>query len=55
MREYRVGIVGAGGAVGQEMIRVLEKSPLPVAELRLFATERFCRAPVAFPRAGIRY
>ena len=40
MREYRVGIVGAGGAVGQEMIRVLEKSPLPVAELRLFATER---------------
>jgi len=40
LREYRVGIVGAGGAVGQEMIRVLEKSPLPVAELRLFATER---------------
>ena len=27
----------AGGAVGQEMIRVLEKSPVPIAELRLFA------------------
>jgi aspartate-semialdehyde dehydrogenase len=48
MREYRVGIVGAGGAVGQEMIKVLEKSPLPVTELRLFATERSAGRRVRF-------
>ncbi|NLW08236.1 MAG: aspartate-semialdehyde dehydrogenase [Firmicutes bacterium] len=48
MREYRVGIVGAGGAVGQEMIRVLEKSPVPIAELRLFATERSAGRRVIF-------
>ncbi|NLZ44955.1 MAG: aspartate-semialdehyde dehydrogenase [Clostridia bacterium] len=48
MREYRVGIVGAGGAVGQEMIKVLEKSPLPVTELRLFATERSAGRRVHF-------
>ncbi|GIW72940.1 MAG: aspartate-semialdehyde dehydrogenase [Planctomycetota bacterium] len=37
---YRVGIVGATGAVGQELLRVLERRRFPVAELRLFASAR---------------
>ncbi len=48
MKEYRVGIVGAGGAVGLEMIKVLENSSLPVTELRLFATERSAGRRVSF-------
>lgn len=37
---YRVAIVGATGAVGTEMIRVLEKRNFPVDELRLLASSR---------------
>ncbi|MGA0164782.1 MAG: aspartate-semialdehyde dehydrogenase, partial [Bdellovibrionota bacterium] len=36
----KVGIVGATGLVGQEMIRVLESRQFPVSELSLFASER---------------
>lgn len=35
-----VGIVGASGAVGQELLRVLEQRNFPVDELRLFGSER---------------
>lgn len=35
-----VAIVGASGAVGQEFIKVLNNSSLPVDELRLFGSER---------------
>ncbi len=48
MQKYRVGIVGAGGMVGQEMIRMLEKSSIPVSELRLLATERSAGRRVTF-------
>lgn len=48
MQKYRVGIVGAGGVVGQEMIRVLEKSSISVSELRLLATERSAGRRVTF-------
>ena len=37
---YRVAVVGATGAVGMEIIKVLESRNFPVAELRLFASER---------------
>ncbi|MBE3593740.1 MAG: aspartate-semialdehyde dehydrogenase [Candidatus Carbobacillus altaicus] len=37
---YRIAIVGATGVVGQEMIRQLEKSRVPVASLKLLASER---------------
>jgi len=37
---YRVGVVGATGAVGREMVKVLEERDFPVAELRLFASPR---------------
>lgn len=37
---YNVAIVGATGAVGQEMIKILDERNFPVAELRLIASER---------------
>lgn len=40
MRKYNVAVVGATGAVGNEMIRILEERDFPVAELRLLASER---------------
>lgn len=40
MREYSVAVVGATGAVGNEMIRILEERDFPVGELRLLASER---------------
>jgi len=36
----KVGIVGASGAVGQELLKVLEQRCFPVDELRLFGSER---------------
>jgi len=40
LKKYRIGIVGATGAVGQEIIRLLEKREFPVAEARLLASAR---------------
>ena len=40
MKACRIGILGATGAVGQEMRRVLEEYGLPVKELRLLASRR---------------
>ncbi|MCS7273622.1 MAG: aspartate-semialdehyde dehydrogenase [Fimbriimonadales bacterium] len=37
---YRVAIVGATGAVGQELLQILEQRQFPISELRLFASER---------------
>ena len=34
MKNYNVAVLGATGAVGQEMIKVLEERNFPVAELR---------------------
>ena len=38
--QYRVAIVGATGAVGQELFRLLLDRNFPLAELRLFASAR---------------
>lgn len=40
MRTYNVAVVGATGAVGNEMIRTLEQRNFPVKTLRLLASER---------------
>lgn len=40
MSGYRVGIVGATGAVGREVLRILEERRFPAAELRLIASPR---------------
>ncbi|WP_456413026.1 aspartate-semialdehyde dehydrogenase [Oceanithermus profundus] len=44
----RVAIVGATGAVGKELIKVLEERDFPVSELRLFASPRSAGKTVTF-------
>ena len=39
-KAFNVGIVGATGAVGQELIRLLEMRSFPIGELRLLASAR---------------
>jgi aspartate-semialdehyde dehydrogenase len=39
-KTYSIGIVGATGAVGVEIISVLEKRKFPVKELHLYASSR---------------
>ncbi|MDE5546647.1 MAG: hypothetical protein K2I88_04200, partial [Anaeroplasmataceae bacterium] len=38
MKKYRVGILGATGAVGREMLKILEEYDFPLEELRLLAS-----------------
>ena len=38
--KYHVAIVGATGAVGIELLRVMERREFPVADLRLLASRR---------------
>lgn len=40
MNGFRVGVVGATGAVGREMLRVLAQRAFPAAELRLIASPK---------------
>lgn len=40
MRGYKVGILGATGAVGREMMKILLEREFPISELHLFASER---------------
>ncbi len=45
---FTVGIVGATGAVGQELLRLLEERKFPVSTLRLFASARSAGKTVRF-------
>ena len=38
MKKYNIGILGATGAVGQEMMKILAERSFPVGELRLLAS-----------------
>ena len=40
MKEYQVGILGATGAVGREMMKILEERKFPVSALRPIASSR---------------
>ena len=40
MKQYKVAILGASGAVGKEMIKILEERSFPVSELHLLASAR---------------
>ena len=58
MKTYNVGILGATGAVGREMLKILEERSFPVGELRLLASARsvgktltFCGKEVAIVEA----
>ena len=43
MKSFNVAIIGATGAVGREMIKVLEERKFPVKELVLLASKRSVR------------
>ena len=45
---YNVAVVGATGAVGQEMINILEERGFPVANLSLYASERSAGKKLGF-------
>ena len=40
MKELKIAVLGATGAVGREMMKILEEYDLPIAELRLLASAR---------------
>ena len=48
MKQYKVGILGATGAVGREMMKVLEERKFPISELHLFASARSAGKVVAW-------
>jgi aspartate-semialdehyde dehydrogenase len=53
-RTYTVAIVGATGAAGGELVRVLEERAFPVETLRLFASERSAGELVSFAGDELR-
>jgi aspartate-semialdehyde dehydrogenase len=48
MKTYHVAVVGATGAVGNEMIKVLEERQFPVEKLTLLASERSLGKTLSF-------
>ena len=52
-KQLNVGILGATGAVGREMLRILEERELPLSSLRLFSSERSAGAELAFKGSAI--
>jgi len=53
LQQYNVVVVGASGAVGQEILKVLEERNFPVGQLRLCATSRSAGKEMNF--RGNRY
>ena len=53
MKTYNVAILGATGAVGREMLKVLEERNFPINELRLLASARSVGKKIAFRGADI--
>ena len=48
MKKYRVAILGATGAVGQEFLNLIEERSFPFSELRLLASSRSAGRKIAF-------
>ena len=48
MKKFNVGILGATGAVGREMMKILEERNFPVNELRLLASARSVGQTIPF-------
>lgn len=48
MKKYNVAVLGATGAVGREMIKVLEERKFPINELRLLASEKSVGEKIKF-------
>lgn len=47
-KEYRIAVVGATGAVGVEMLRVMERRNFPVSQLKLLASPRSAGTTLKF-------
>ncbi|KAM3092038.1 aspartate-semialdehyde dehydrogenase [Phormidesmis sp. 146-35] len=47
-QSYRVAILGATGAVGAELLELLESRDFPVSDLKLLASERSAGSPLPF-------
>lgn len=52
--KYNIAVVGARGAVGGEMIKILAERNFPVDELRLFGSERSKGQTVEFKKSKIQ-
>ncbi len=48
MRERKIGVLGATGAVGREMLRILEEYRIPVRELRLLSGSKSAGSRIIF-------
>lgn len=48
LSSYNIAVVGATGAVGREMVKVLEQRNFPVNKLKLLATERSAGTRINF-------
>ena len=48
MKQFKVGILGATGAVGREMMKILDERKFPVAELRPIASARSAGTKLPF-------
>lgn len=53
MRYYNIAILGATGAVGQTMLRVLEERNFPVDEIRLLASPKSAGQELEY--MGVKY
>lgn len=48
MKKFKVGILGATGAVGMEMMNILKEREFPIEELKLFSSSRSAGKEVKF-------
>ena len=53
MKKYKVGILGATGAVGQEMMKILAERDFPVGELHLLASAHSAGKVVKFKEMDV--
>ncbi len=53
MKHYNIAILGATGAVGQTMIKVLEEREFPIDEIRLLASPRSAGKEIEY--MGVKY
>ena len=48
MKKYHIAVVGATGAVGTEMLKILEERDFPIESIRLFAHESEAGKKITF-------
>lgn len=54
MKKYNIAVVGATGAVGQEMVKILEERDFPVAKIKLLASARSAGRDLKFKGQPVR-